>query len=627
MLHLLWLVPALPFFGAAFLIVAGARLRRPAIAAVACASTAASALVSVLVLVGFIRSTPDYGIFDQPLWTWFSVAGRSTGFGFHLDALSAVMATTVACVSFLIHLYSVEFMIDDEGYARFFAYMNLFVASMLTLVLGESFLVLYLGWEGVGLCSYLLIGFWYRDPDNVRAAEKAFVVTRVGDAAMIVGVFLVWRELGTLDIENAMLRAPRLLADHPNTATVIALLMLGGAVGKSAQLPLQTWLPDAMAGPTPVSALIHAATMVTAGVYLIARTDALFSLSPVARDAVVAVGLVTLILGALSALAQRDIKRLLAYSTMSQVGYMFLAVGVGFWPAAIFHFFTHAFFKALLFLSAGAVILAMHHEHDITKMGGLGRKMPLTFFAFVAGGAALAGFPVITSGFYSKDLILYAAWSSPHAGHLVWAGALFGALLTSIYIFRAIFMVFFGAPKAEPHYRPGRFMSVPMIVLAVLAIGAGFLETPAALGGVPAFSEFLSLSAGPVVRPIEVAPLGAGAGEELFSLIAGVVSLIGIAIAYLVARRTMPSWLRGPARLAFMGFGFDVVYRTLVVEPFVWLARKGKGDVVDRLYAGISALCAAGHAALSRTQTGHLRWYAAAIAGGAVIAVAVGRLL
>ena len=356
--------------------------------------------------------------YAQTLWTWMAVGNFTPSITLYLDPLSLVMTGVITGVGFLIHLYATGYMWKDheepEGYSRFFAYMNLFVFAMLMLTLGDNLLVLFLGWEGVGLCSYLLIGFYHRDPENGYAARKAFVVTRVGDTAMAIGLFLLFRELATLDIQTALGEAAQL---DPGMATAIGLLLLGGAVGKSAQVPLQTWLPDAMAGPTPVSALIHAATMVTAGVYLIARMKGIYDLAPVAQLAVAIVGLVTLLISSFTALTQTDIKRILAYSTMSQIGYMFMALGVGAWSAGIFHLMTHAFFKALLFLASGSVILALHHEQDIYKMGGLWRKLPVPF-------ASMADrlrsrwwhVPFITSGFFSKDAILLTAWGHENAG-------------------------------------------------------------------------------------------------------------------------------------------------------------------------------------------------------------------
>ena len=368
--------------------------------------------------------------------------------------------------------------------------MNLFVASMLILVLADNLLFLYLGWEGVGLCSYLLIGFWYKDPVNAKAAIKAFVVTRIGDTAMAIGLFLLFVTAGTLQIQPLMEK----IAQYPVGSAfcvAAAALLLGGALGKSAQLPLQTWLPDAMAGPTPVSALIHAATMVTAGVYLIARTHVLFTQAPVVQSAVAVIGAVTLLLGGFSALTQHDIKRVLAYSTISQIGYMFLALGVGAWAAAIFHFMIHAFFKSLLFLSAGVVIMALGQEHNIFKMGGLRREMPVAFYSFLIGCASLSALPVVTAGFYSKDMILSQVWSSQMGGPWLWLAGLLGALLTSIYSFRVLFVTFFGEKKTTVTYRPGICMLMPLVILACLSIIGGFINLPQTLGNAEIFSRFM----------------------------------------------------------------------------------------------------------------------------------------
>jgi NADH-quinone oxidoreductase subunit L len=395
-------------------------------------------------------------------------------------------------VGFLIHLYSSEYMADEEGYRRFFAYMNLFVAAMLVLVLADNLLLLYLGWEGVGLCSYLLIGFWYENPVNGRAARKAFIMTRIGDSALAIGLFLLFNELGTLEIKDVTARAASQWDAGSPPALLAASLLLIGAIGKSAQVPLHTWLPDAMAGPTPVSALIHAATMVTAGVYLIARMQPLFALAPLVQTAVAIVGVVTLLGAALRALVQRDIKRVLAYSTISQIGYMFLALGVGAKTAAMFHFLTHACFKALLFLGAGAVSRSLHHELDMFRMGGLRRHLPFEFWTFLAGAASLAGLPLITAGFYSKDWILWETLISQQSYWWLWAGGAAGAFLTALYTFRAVFLVFFGETKTQPHAHEGPAIAIPLVLLAVLSLLVGFLQLPRTLGNWPWFQQFLT---------------------------------------------------------------------------------------------------------------------------------------
>ncbi len=402
-------------------------------------------------------------------------------FAVKLDALSLTMLGVITGVGFFIHLFAAWYMRGDDGFARFFSYMNLFIASMLFLVLADDLLFLYFGWEGVGLCSYLLIGFWYKDPANCDAARKAFLVTRIGDTSMIIGLFVLYRAFGTLNIDAILSAAPHAWSTGAPLATLACLLLLGGAVGKSAQLPLQTWLPDAMAGPTPVSALIHAATMVTAGVYLIARMEPLFALSPFALECVGAIGAITLLLAGFTALMQTDIKKILAYSTMSQIGYMFLAEGAGAFDSAMFHLMTHAFFKALLFLSAGSVILAMHHEQDIFKMGGLRTRLPFAFASMLIGTLALTAFP-FTSGYYSKDEILHQAYLTGH--HDLWLAGLLGAFLTGLYSFRLIFVVFFGPERwrsgsaEEPHPGHGLSHHIPLAVLGAFALAGGLIHLP-----------------------------------------------------------------------------------------------------------------------------------------------------
>src|SRR6266481_8260374 len=408
MISLLWLIPALPFASALVLVLFGSRFSHRATAAVGVGSIGLSALITILVAVSFFSAPPSGNSYTQVLWTWINVAGFEPQIGLYLDALSLVMVLVVTFVGFLIHIYSAEFMIEDEGYSRYFAYMNLFVASMTTLLLANNLLLLFLGWEGVGLCSYLLIGFWYRDVANGRAARKAFIVTRVGDTAMSLGLFLLFTRLGTLQIQDLMQRASEQWQSGSAYAVIAALLLLGGAVGKSAQLPLQVWLPDAMAGPTPTSALIHAATMVTAGVYLIARTHVLFHASPAALNEVAIIGAITMVMAAGLALVQDDIKKVLAYSTISQLAYMVDALGVGSYTASVFHIWTHAWFKALLFLGAGSVSHAVH-SFSMNKMGGLRKQMRTTFVTYVIGSLALAGlFPL--AGFWSKDDILLGAY-------------------------------------------------------------------------------------------------------------------------------------------------------------------------------------------------------------------------
>ncbi|MDC8447109.1 MAG: NADH-quinone oxidoreductase subunit L [Nitrospira sp.] len=626
MLDLLWLVPALPLLGFLALAVAGGWFSRRTIALIGVGSVGLSLAVAGLVGFAFagLSSAPGRP-YDQILWTWLQISGFGPAIGFYLDSLSLVMMLVITLVGFLIHLYSAEFMLDDEGYRRFFAYMNLFVVAMLTLVLADNLLLLYLGWEGVGLCSYLLIGFWYRDPANGAAAQKAFIVTRLGDVALAIGLFVLLTHLGTLNIQNLMARAAEQWPVGSGLATIAAFLLLGGAIGKSAQLPLQTWLPDAMAGPTPVSALIHAATMVTAGMYLIARTHVLYSLAPIAQTAVAVIGAVTLLLAACSALVQRDIKRVLAYSTISQIGYMFLALGVGAWAAALFHFTTHAFFKALLFLAAGAVIQSLHEEHDIYRMGGLRYALPVTFWTFLIGAASLAGFPLVTAGFYSKDWILWEAWASPLGSPWLWGAGVCGAFLTALYSFRLVFNVFFGEAKTKVGSRPGLMMKGPLIVLAAGSLVAGFLEVPRVLGDVSLFSEFTRS----VLPSLETTT--SVTTELALQIVTMLAALLGIAVAYvlflrrpgLVTAVTGTAWGSALSRFWVEGWGFDRLYDTWFVRPFLWVAQANKDDLIDQAYSGLAWLIRQFFAVLHRTQTGQVRWYAAILAAGSVVIVAL----
>jgi NADH-quinone oxidoreductase subunit L len=629
MQQLVALIPALPLAG--FLILAlGRRLPARAVALVATAAVGAS--MAAAIAVAF--SLPAGGSFTHVCWQWMAVGTFTPRIAFYVDPLAIVMTLVVTTVSFLIHVYSTKFMAEEEGYGRFFAYMNLFVASMLILVLADNLLLLYLGWEGVGLCSYLLIGFWYKDAANGRAAMKAFIVTRVGDAAMMVGLFVIYFGLGTLDIQEAMAGASKHWAVGSGVAIAAAALLLGGAVGKSAQLPLQTWLPDAMAGPTPVSALIHAATMVTAGVYLIARTHVLFTLAPPVQLAVALVGLLTLLLAGCSAVVQSDIKRVLAYSTISQVGYMFLALGVGAWSGAIFHLVTHALFKSLLFLGAGAVILALHHEHNLFKMGGLRRAMPVTFWTFLIGAMALAALPPVTAGLASKDLILSHAWAAPHGGVWLWFGGIVGAFLTALYTSRLVFLAFFGEQHQQPGRRLSLGMGLPLVLLAGACLVAGFLDFPKILGGSPHLTDFLSS-----VWPAGDGEAGAAQLGEITEFVLGAValgaSLLGVLIGYLVFLRN-PSAARNLAlspggaamhRFWLAGWGFDRIYDVLFVRPLVWVARINRSDFLDLPFRGIARASVLGHRAIALTQTGRVRWYAAGVACGAVILIALVVLL
>lgn len=618
---LLALIPILPFLGFLMLVLSGGKLSRKMIALIGTGSVGISALLTLIIGITFLKDLVSGQILVVKLWEWLNIGGLMVDFAFRLDALSFIFLFVITFVSFLIHVYSVEFMAEDDGYSRFFAYMNLFVSSMLILVLADNLLLLYLGWEGVGLCSYLLIGFWYKNPENGYAARKAFIVTRIGDTAMIVGLFLLFINLGTLNIDELMSKAALNWQSGSPLAFWAALLLLGGAVGKSAQLPLQTWLPDAMAGPSPVSALIHAATMVTAGVYLIARTHVIFMLAPSIMAAVAIIGVVTLLLAGFSALAQHDLKRVLAYSTISQIGYMFLALGVGAWSAAIFHFMVHAFFKALLFLSGGAVIQLLNEEHDIYKMGGLRKKMPVIFWTFLIGSASLAALPLITAGFYSKDAILWFAWSSEMGSSWLWFGGALGALITSIYTFRLVFLTFYGETKTEPIKQSGKLINIPLIILAVLSLVAGFIELPDSIGNIHWVSNLMNSLLPKVLPAPEVG------SEILFQLMAAVLSISGIYIAYLLyykksalAETFSKSLLN---KFFHHGWEFDRIYDILFVRPVVWLSEIDKNDFIDLFNKGIARIVFIVNDFLSTTQNGKLRWYIMALAFGTVFILTV----
>ena len=611
-MNLLFLTCVFPLLGWFLLAFSRGRFSENLSALIGVGSVGLSALTAAWVIVQFNLNPPENGVFTQVLWQWMSVAGFAPSFTLYLDGLSLTMLGVVTGVGFLIHLFASWYMRGEEGYSRFFAYTNLFIFSMLLLVLGDNLLVLYFGWEGVGLCSYLLIGFYFKHTANGNAALKAFIVTRIGDVFMAIGLFILFLHLGTLNIQELMVLAPQKYVEGDSWLWIATLMLLGGAVGKSAQLPLQTWLADAMAGPTPVSALIHAATMVTAGVYLIARTHGLFLLTPEILELVGIVGGVTLVLAGFAALVQTDIKRILAYSTMSQIGYMFLALGVGAWDAAIFHLMTHAFFKALLFLASGAVINACHHEQNIFKMGGLWKKLPLAYASFIVGGAALAALPLITAGFYTKDEILWEAFASGHQW-LLYAG-LAGAFLTSIYTFRLIFIAFHGEQKTEAHAGHGIAHWLPLVTLIVLSTFIGALISPPLAG----------------VLPQSVGHAGGDAKHSL-EIASGAIAIIGIVLAALLflGKRSFATAVAqsAPGRFLsawwFAAWGFDWLYDKLFVRPYLLLCRLLGHDPIDRSIGLIPRLARGGNALLASSETGQVRWYATSIAGGAVLVLAV----
>lgn len=598
---LLWLIPGLPLASALLLMVSAGQLPKRWVGWLGAGSIGFSALCVAITAQRFLT---DGQVLEITLWRWLAVDTFSASIAFYVDGLTVVMMAVITGVGFLIHLYSLEFMAEDQSFSRYFAYMNLFVAAMLLLVMADNLLLLYLGWEGVGLCSYLLVGFWYSNPANGKAARKAFVVTRVGDTAMALGLLLLFTELGTLDIQPMMDAAEQQWAVGDQLPVLATALLLGGAVGKSAQLPLQVWLPDAMAGPTPVSALIHAATMVTAGVYLIARHQGLFLLAPATLEAVAWVGLLTLLLAAFTALVQEDIKRILAYSTISQIGYMFMALGAGAFSASIFHLMTHAFFKALLFLAAGTIIHCLHHEHNIFRMGGLRRRLPVVFWSFMLGSAALAALP-FTAGFYSKEAILSAAWQQPAIGFWLWSDGLLGALLTAIYSFRLVFIVFFGDLQTTPDRQPGWKMTLPLSVLCVLSITGGWLALP--LGEV--FSN-----------------PGHGAISHGLEAIAIATPLLGLALAYglflsrqlSLARVAESAGGKALRQFWYSGWRVDALYARVLTGPFTALARRWRDEPIDAPYMAIVWLGQRLNRWLAALQNGELRWYATTLVVGLI---------
>jgi NADH-quinone oxidoreductase subunit L len=617
-------IPALPFLGFLVLALAGRFLSRKTIACIGAGTVSLAAILVIVMGLRFLRTPPPpSGAYIAHVGNWFSAGGLSVPFSLRVDALSLVFLFNITFVGDFNNIYSMAYMKHDRDYARFFACMNLFVGAMLLLVMADNLVLLYLGWEGVGLCSYLLIGFWYESPANVNAANKAFLVTRIGDTAMLIGLFLLFKELKTFDIVSILQRSPEHFAAGASNITLIALLLLAGGMGKSAQLPLQTWLPDAMAGPSPVSALIHAATMVTAGVYLVARMHVVFQLSPAAMTVTALVGGLTLFIAGCSATVQTDIKRVLAYSTISQIGYMFLALGLGAWSAAIFHFFTHAFFKALLFLAAGTVIEALHHEQDIFRMGGLKKELPLVFYTFLAGAAALAALPLITAGFYSKDPILWYAFSSRNGNVLLWLLALGGAFLTAFYSTRLMLVVFGGEKRTPITGKPGRAMTIPLVILALLAVTAGFIEWPHNMLHLSLFSDLIQ-----TVLPAPVLKEGLPA-ESLFQGITAIVTLLGVYTGYVLYSRRkeiLQRWELSAPKRAVRGFlvngwGFDQLFQSLFVRPFLFLTAINKSDVLDRLGNGLAQANLSFNRLLSVSQNGSLRWYIAGLLIGVLFII------
>jgi NADH-quinone oxidoreductase subunit L len=637
--NLLWYIPLLPFAGFLLNGTLGRKLPRAGVAAIALLFTALpAAIVANLWIVLKAANAPlALSVTSRP---WIAVTGFQVNFAFTVDHLTLVMLSIITGVGFLIHLYSVGYMAHEDGYWRFFAYLNLFMFFMLVLVLSSSFLLLFVGWEGVGLASYLLIGFYFTKDSAANAGKKAFIVNRIGDFGFLLAMFLLIQHFGSLNFEQVF-ASIHASPGSQGVLTAIGLLLVLGATGKSAQIPLYIWLPDAMEGPTPVSALIHAATMVTAGIYMVARCHELFNHTPFVLGTIAVIGAATSLLAALIAIVQHDIKRVLAYSTVSQLGYMFMACGVGAYEAGVFHLMTHAFFKALLFLAAGSVIHALSGEQDMRVMGGLRKRIPITFWTMTMGVFAIAGLPPLAA-FFSKDEILYQTfiWNNPLAKPL-WAIGMFTAFLTSFYMFRLWFKTFFGESRFDEHaadheghahahgvHESPFVMTLPLMILAVLSIVGGWVGVPLAFGGHNEFEHFL----GPVFNAEahiadHVAVRGPEAGLAALSV---ATAFLGLLVAWWMYYRK-PGTAANLARkakplysLLEHKFWVDEIYGRLIVTPLLFLSRIFLGGIVEGVIVQGSASVAAGStrglsALTRRMQSGNIRSYAGWLALGAAV--------
>jgi len=633
--HWVWLAVALPLGG--FLVNGALALRRPGAKALVSLVGPGVLLGAFAVSLGVFRELlehPPHEPVIVKLWPWLPVGQLGVDLAFQVDQLSVVMLLVVTGVGSLIHLFSVGYMRDDPGYARYFAYLNLFIVFMLVLVLGSSFPVMFIGWEGVGLCSYLLIGFWFSDKANADAGKKAFIMNRIGDFGFLVAMFFIWRAFGTLNFAEVTARAPSVLTPGGAVVTAITLFLFLGCTGKSAQIPLHTWLPDAMAGPTPVSALIHAATMVTAGVYLVARTNVLFAMAPLSSSVVAGIGALTALFAATIGLRQYDIKKVLAYSTISQLGYMFLGVGTGAYVSGIFHLATHAFFKALLFLGSGSVIHAMHHAYhathshedgqDMRNMGGLKTYMPVTFWLMLIATLAIAGIPPF-SGFFSKDEILAAAFArggEQPAFYLFYAMGVIAAFLTAFYMARLIAMTFLGSnrtgEKERGHLHEAPWiMTGPLVVLGVLSLAGGALNLPHLVGGHAALEGWLE----PVMEPgLRIARLVMPEGSTEYLLVGAAVAIgaVGLLLGFraTLSRPTLPAKEApadtGLALLLNRKYFVDELYDGLFVRPLGWISRMVLWKGVDQTV--VDGLAVNGAARVSRA----LGWLGSRLQSGQV---------
>jgi NADH-quinone oxidoreductase subunit L len=640
-LNTLWIIPLLPLLGSAVNGLLGSKWPNKIVNYVAVGSTGLSFLCALEAVREFSQLSPDQIPWVKQYFSWIAAGTLRAGFDLQIDQLTVVMLLVVTGVGWLIHIYSTGYMAHESGYYRFFSYLNLFMFFMLILILAANYVLLFVGWEGVGLCSYLLIGFYFLKKSAADAGKKAFIVNRIGDFGFMLGMFLLFKTFGTLDFVPMFAKAAPMPADaigQYGALTVACLLLFVGAIGKSAQLPLYVWLPDAMEGPTPVSALIHAATMVTAGVYVVARSHVLFMHSPSAMLIVAIVGCATAIFAATIGLVQTDIKKVLAYSTVSQLGYMFLACGVGAFSAGIFHLMTHAFFKALLFLAAGSVIHAMGSEQDMLKMGGLSKKIKWTYMTMLTATLAIAGFPPL-AGFFSKDSILLSAYQSENGGRILYAIGLLTALLTSFYMFRLIFLSFFGKERYDEHHvhvhESSKSMLVPLMILAILSIVGGWLAAPAFWGGPDYFGKFLEpvFAQGGAVES-GAAKAAAHALEIPLAIVAVITAALGLGISYWL-------YIRKPQKPAELAKSFKGVYTTLlnkyyvdelyaavVVKPLLWLSTKVLWQtvdvqIIDGAVNGIARGTTEAGDNVRHAQSGNTRSYAVWVIIGAIVVIAI----
>ncbi|MFZ0582350.1 MAG: NADH-quinone oxidoreductase subunit L [Candidatus Acidiferrales bacterium] len=639
----LWIILALPLLGAAINGLLGKDFSKPIVNSVGVGSVSLSFLCVAELVREFAQLSAAQIPCVKNYFTWITAGQFKVDFALQVDQLTIVMLFVVTFVSLLVHFYSTGYMAHEEGYYRFFSYLNLFVFFMLTLVLAANVVLMFVGWEGVGLCSYLLIGFWFLKQSAISAGKKAFITTRIGDFGFTIGILLLFWTFNSVDfvtIFKNLVNPPAGLVVSTSVLTTICLLLFTGAIGKSAQLPLYVWLPDAMEGPTPVSALIHAATMVTAGVYMVARMNPLFSRAPFAMFVVALVGAVTAFYAATIGLMQTDIKKVLAYSTVSQLGYMFLGLGVGSYAAGVFHLMTHAFFKGLLFLAAGSVIHAMGGDQEMPHMGGLRTKIPITFWTMFIATFAIAGIPGF-AGFFSKDEILDAARSGPHANIWLWLLGLLGAGLTSFYMFRLIFLTFFGKPRYDEHkvhvHESPKSMTVPLILLAILSIIGGWVAAPHLVGGTDYFEKFLHPVFTAYAPASALAAEGATEASEsggilLLHALTGwpvIIALLGLLIAWWFyiknpdTPKKLAQSLRGPYTLILHKYYVDELYNAAIVQPLLWISTNVLWHVVDEglidgTVNGTARVARESGAHLREIQSGNARTYASWVVIGAV---------